>query len=307
MSRAPLRVAVIGTGHIGTDLAVKLARENSVELVIFAGIDPDSEGMAFARSLGIPTTADGIDAVLDAGAIDVAFDATSAKVHAAHAPLLEGAGIAAVDLTPAALGPMVVPVVNFADYRHAPNVNLVSCAAQATIPLAAAVASVAPLTYVETVTTISSLSAGPGTRNNIDEFTSKTKRALSVLTGAPQAKAIAILNPAEPPKPMHNTVYMVTSHPVDPDDVQQAVSEMTSRVQAYVPGYSSMDVIVSEDSKVTIYNEVWGSGDYLPKYSGNLDIITAAATAIAVARSNDRDPSEQSRDSGPSNLQPGRQ
>jgi acetaldehyde dehydrogenase (acetylating) len=252
-----------------------------VDVALFAGIEPSSSGIALAKSSGFAVSAEGIDSILSlAPPVQLVADATTAKAHMRHAPLLASAGIDAIDLTPAAVGPTVVPVVNLAEHINAPNVNLVSCAAQATLPIVHAIASNCGLEYVETVTTISSRSAGPGTRQNIDEFATKTRLALIELSGALRAKAIAILNPADPPLSMTNTVYAICNDEVDEPQIRAAIEEMVGRVQIYVPGYRCLDLVI-DGRKVTVYNEVIGAGDYLPTYSGNLDIITAAATAIA--------------------------
>lgn len=281
-----MKVAILGTGNIGTDLLVKIAkRSRSLEAALFAGIDPESDGIARARALGIPTATSGVDAVLADPEIELVFEATSAAAHARHAPLLKEAGKIAVDLTPAAVGPFVVPAVR-CDVGEARNVNLVSCGGQAVIPMVHAVSRVTPLEYAETVTTIASRSAGPGTRANIDEFTVTTARGVEEVGGAPAAKSIIILNPANPPILKQDTVYVVTRDPLDEggrEDVTASVHDMVSTVQAYVPGYRLKFDPVFDDRQVTIMLEVEGAGDFLPAFAGNLDIITSAALAAGEA------------------------
>ncbi|MEW6473491.1 MAG: acetaldehyde dehydrogenase (acetylating) [Actinomycetota bacterium] len=276
-----LRVAILGSGNIATDLMYKALREPSLALVGMAGIDPDSEGLRRAAELGVATTAKGLDGLLAMGTVpDIVFDATSARAHVEHAPRLADAGIASIDLTPAALGPMVIPAVNEEEHRDAPELNLVSCAGQATIPLVAAVARAArAVVYAETVSTVASKSVGPGTRQNIDEFTHKTKKALEVVGGAQRGKAIVVINPAEPPMSMRNTVYAEVDG-LDEDRLVDEVEQMITRVRGYVPGYVVRGPVV-DGNRVTLFNEVEGAGDYLPQYAGNLDIITAAAIRIA--------------------------
>jgi acetaldehyde dehydrogenase len=274
-------VAVLGSGNIGTDLLLKLLRSAVLEPVIVAGIDPYSEGLAIARSHGVPTTADGIAGLLrDAPGARIVFDATSAKAHVRHAPQLEQAGVIAIDLTPAARGPYVVPVVNLGDHSGAPNVNLISCGGQATVPIVAAAARVAPVAYAEIVSTIASKSAGPGTRQNIDEFTETTAAGLVSVGGAETGKAIIILNPAEPPILMTNTVHMRIPDAADRQaELRESLLSMVQDVASYVPGYRLRADPVFDGDRVSVYVEVTGAGDYLPVYAGNLDIMTAAAVA----------------------------
>jgi acetaldehyde dehydrogenase len=281
MNGTGLRVAILGSGNIATDLMYKALREPSLTVVGVAGIDPESEGLRRAAERGVPTTAKGLDGLLSMDAApDLVFDATSARAHLEHAPRLAEGGIASIDLTPAALGPMVIPAVNEEEHRDAPELNLVSCAGQATVPLVAAVArAVGALIYVETVSTVASKSVGPGTRQNIDEFTHKTKKALETVGGAQRGKAIVVINPAEPPMSMRNTVYAEVEG-LDEARLAHEVEQMIVRVRAYVPGYVVRGPVV-DGNRVTLFNEVEGAGDFLPGYAGNLDIITAAAVRIA--------------------------
>jgi acetaldehyde dehydrogenase (acetylating) len=283
-----VRVAILGSGNIGTDLMIKLLRSEVLELAMVAGIDPASEGLARAREAGVATTTEGIDGLLaapDSGAI--VFDATSAKAHVRHARRLAEAGRIAIDLTPAAVGPYVVPGVTPEDVMAGPNLNLISCGAQATIPMVHAVQRVAPVRYAEIVATIASRSAGPGTRQNIDEFTQTTARGIERVGGAERAKAIIVLNPAEPPIVMRDAVYALTG-PVDRDAVTASVLEMVESVRRYVPGYRLRGEPIFDDeaggsassSQVTIFVEVEGAGDWLPRYAGNLDIMTSAAVRV---------------------------
>lgn len=281
---AKISVAILGSGNIGTDLMYKVRRSSLLELRLVAGIDPASDGLARARSLGYETCTDGIEGVLRAGNIQLVFDATSARSHLDHAPRFEAAGIIAVDMTPAAVGPgvvPVVPVVNGQDLVSTPNVNLISCGAQATVPIVAAINMVSPVQYAETVSTVASLSAGPGTRHNIDEFTRATARSLRDIGGAKTSKSIIVLNPAEPPITMRNTVYAVVDLPADEKSIRESVMAMAEKVKAYVPGYKITVEPFLDGDHITTCLEVTGAGDYLPPYSGNLDIINAAAISIA--------------------------
>jgi len=282
--REQVKVAVLGTGNIGTDLLFKLRRRPSLEVAMFAGVDPASTGIARATALCVPTSTDGIDAILADDEIVVVFDASSAK-----APLLEDAGKLTVDLTPAAIGPLVVPAVNLDEHLDAPNVNLITCGGQATVPIVRALHEVAPLRYAEMVSTISSASAGPGTRQNIDEFTYTTARALERVGGAAHGKAIIILNPADPPILMANTVMAIPESPdVDEEAIRDAVNRMVAGVADYVPGYR-LKAPVSLDEQETPWGrmpviivllQVEGAGEFLPKYAGNLDIMTSAAARV---------------------------
>ncbi|HZD01871.1 MAG TPA: acetaldehyde dehydrogenase (acetylating) [Actinomycetes bacterium] len=277
---ARTRVAILGSGNIGTDLMMKLLRSQVLELAMVAGIDPASEGLARAREVGLATTTEGIDGLLaEPGSGRIVFDATSARSHARHAPRLAGAGRIAVDLTPAAVGPYVVPGVSPEGAMAGRNVNLISCGAQATIPMVHAVQRVAPVRYAEIVATIASRSAGPGTRQNIDEFTQTTARGIERVGGAEQAKAIIVLNPAEPPIVMRDAVYALTG-PVDREAVTGSVLEMVEAVRRYVPGYRLRGEPIFDDEKVTVFIEVEGAGDWLPRYAGNLDIMTSAAVRV---------------------------
>jgi len=282
-----VRAAILGSGNIGTDLMYKLKRSEILVPTVMVGIVPESEGLALARKEGLTTTHEGIHGLLAKGELfDIVFEATTAKAHREHAPLLREAGKVVVDLTPAAVGPYVVPLVNLNEHLGAPNVNMVSCGGQATIPMVHALREVAPLEYAEIVATISSKSAGPGTRQNIDEFTDTTARGLEKIGGANRGKAIIILNPAEPPILMRNTVFGLVED-CDPEKLRRSIEEMVKRVQQYVAGYRLRAKPLIEDlvdgghkKKVTIYVEVEGVGDYLPKYAGNLDIMTSAAVKV---------------------------
>lgn len=276
-----LGVAIIGPGHIGTDLMFKVLRSRMLKLELMAGIVPESEGLARAASLGIPTTAEGIAPILKHDDVRLVFDCTGAKAHLVNAPLLKAAGKLAIDLTPAAVGPYVVPAVNMDQNLGSTNINLVTCGGQATIPIVAAVGRVAPVAYAEIVATISSKSAGPGTRQNIDEFTKTTARGIEVVGKAGKGKALIILNPAEPPIMMRNTIYCEMETPADEATVRDSVNEMVKAVQSYVPGYRLRVPPLVQGHLVTTMVEVEGAGDHLPKYSGNLDIITAAAVGVA--------------------------
>lgn len=277
-----LRVAILGSGNIGTDLMMKVLRDPALSLRAVVGIDPGSEGLALARDRGVATFDGGVPAWLDTNPeVDVAIDATSAHAHLEHAPLLAAAGIRCIDLTPAALGPAVVPDVSEDVDLDVPEVNLVTCGAQATVPIVAALSGVGAVDYAEIVSTVASRSAGPGTRANIDEFTIATARSLETIGGAKEGKAIIILNPAEPPLIMRNTVYARVPG-VDARAAEEAVRAAVDRVARYVPGYRLATApLVSEDDLVTVFLEVEGAGDYLPPFAGNLDIMTSAAVRVA--------------------------
>jgi len=278
---AKISVAILGSGNIGTDLMYKVRRSALLELQLVAGIDPASEGLAKARDLGFETCTDGVEGVFRNGKIQLVFDATSARSHLAHAPRLKAAGIIAVDLTPAAVGPGVVPVVNIHERYTESNVNLVSCGAQATVPIVAAINSISPVQYAETVSTLASRSAGPGTRQNIDEFTRTTARGVRDIGGAKKSKSIIVLNPAEPPIIMRNTVYAVVDLPADEKSIRDSVMAMAEKIKSYVPGYRITVEPFLDGDHFTTCIEVTGAGDYLPPYSGNLDIMTAAAINVA--------------------------
>jgi len=275
-----VKVAILGSGNIGTDLMYKVRRSEVLELTWVAGIVPESEGLRLARELGYRTTYRGIEELLEHGEdFEIVFDATTARAHYRHAEMLAEAGKIAIDLTPAAVGPHVVPLVNLSEHLDKENVNLVTCGGQATVPIVAAIRGVAEVEYAEIVSTVASRSAGPGTRQNIDEFTQTTARALETIGGAERGKAIIILNPAEPPILMRNTVYAVVRDG-DQEAIAQAVVGMVKRVQEYVPGYRLKAEPIFDEEKVTVLLEVEGAGDYLPPYAGNLDIMTAAAVRV---------------------------
>ena len=283
--------ALIGSGNIGTDLLEKTLRSAWVEPVWMVGIDPASEGLARARARGLRTTHEGVEGFLREGRRDdvrIAFDATAASQHAQNAKALEPLGITMIDLTPAAIGPFCIPPVNLEQHlaAGARNVNMVTCGGQATIPMVHAVSRVQPVKYAEIVATIASRSAGPGTRKNIDEFTRTTARAIEEVGGAAEGKAIIILNPAEPPLIMRDTVHCLTVDPPDAEGIAGSVRSMAATVQKFVPGYRVKNGPVFDGNRVSIFLEVEGLGDYLPKYAGNLDIMTAAAlrTAEGIAR-----------------------
>jgi acetaldehyde/propanal dehydrogenase len=281
-----INAALIGSGNIGTDLMVKALRSTEINPVWMVGIDPASDGLAKARDRGLKTTDQGVDGLLPhllEDDIRIAFDATSAYVHHENARKLREAGVVVIDLTPAAIGPFCVPPVNLAEHagRREMNVNMVTCGGQATIPMVAAVSRVQPVDYAEIVATVSSRSAGPGTRKNIDEFTRTTARGIEIVGGAKRGKAIIILNPAEPPLIMRDTVHCLTATEPDQTPIIESVHRMITEVQRYVPGYSLKNGPVFDGNRVSIYLEVEGLGDYLPKYAGNLDIMTAAALRTA--------------------------
>ncbi len=293
------KAAIIGSGNIGTDLMIKIIRNSDhLEMAALVGIDPASDGLARARKLGVDTTHEGIDGLTSMGVwsdIDIIFDATSAAVHAKHSEIVTSAGKQMVDLTPAAIGPYVVPVVNGDAHLGAPNVNMVTCGGQATIPIVSAVSSVSDVHYAEIVASIASKSAGPGTRANIDEFTETTARGLETVGGAAKGKAIIILNPAEPPMIMRDTVFTLSSG-AEEADIERAIEDIVEKVRAYVPGYrlkqkvqferfgSNNPVRIPglgeyEGIKTSVFLEVEGAAHYLPAYAGNLDIMTSAALA----------------------------
>ncbi|GAA4958184.1 acetaldehyde dehydrogenase (acetylating) [Halioxenophilus aromaticivorans] len=281
-----LNAVIIGPGNIGTDLLMKMQRSEWVQPVWMVGIDPQSAGLSRAQEMGIKTSATGVDGMLAKVAEDdirIAFDATSAYVHAENSQKLNDLGVIMVDLTPAAIGPYCVPPVNLV--QHAKqlemNVNMVTCGGQATIPIVAAVSQVQAVDYAEIVATVSSKSVGPGTRQNIDEFTRTTASAIEKVGGAKQGKAIIIINPAEPPLIMRDTVHCLCAGKPDQVAITESVHAMVEQVQKYVPGYRLVNGPVFDGNKVSVFMEVEGLGDFLPKYSGNLDIMTAAALRTA--------------------------
>jgi len=281
-----IRCAMIGSGNIGTDLMYKLKRSKWLEPVWMVGIDAKSEGLALARKLGLKTTAKGIDGLLPhvkSDDIRIAFDATSAYVHKANSDKLTKLGVKVIDLTPAAIGPYCVPPVNLKQHLGAnePNVNMVSCGGQATIPMVYAVSRVQSVKYGEIVATVASKSVGPGTRKNIDEFTRTTADGVKKVGGAREGKAIIVINPADPPLIMRDTIHCLTEGEPDREGITASVRAMIAEVQKYVPGYALKNGPVFDGRRVTVYVEVAGLGDYLPAYAGNLDIMTAAALRTA--------------------------
>ena len=293
MNEDKVKVAIVGSGNIGTDLMYKLLEEpGHMELAMVAGIEPESEGLKRAREEGIEATAEGIQPVLEDPETKIVFEATSAKAHRENGPMYKEAGKIAIDLTPAALGPYVVPTANLTEHLDEDNVNLMTCGAQATVPMAYAVSKVTPVRYAEMVSTVASASAGPGTRQNIDEFTFTTARGLEQIGGAQEGKAIIILNPADPPLIMRNTVYVIPEKDeVDQDEITNSVEEVVSEVQKAVPGYQlkngptfdERDTPWGKKPVIMMFLEVEGAGHFLPKYSGNLDIMTASARRVGEA------------------------
>src|SRR5580698_6270497 len=277
-----IKAALIGSGNIGTDLMYKALRSAWIEPKWMVGIDAASDGLAKARERGLSTTAEGVAGLLPhlkKDGIRIAFDATSAYVHPENARKLQEHGVVVIDLTPAAIGPYCVPSVNLAEHvgKREMNVNMVSCGGQATIPIVAAVARVQSVAYAEIVATVSARSAGPGTRKNIDEFTRTTASGIEKVGGARRGKAIIILNPAEPPLIMRDTVHCLTEAEPEQERIRASIEAMIAEVQKYVPGYTLKNGPVFDGKRVSTYLEVAGLGDYLPKYAGNLDIMTAAA------------------------------
>jgi acetaldehyde/propanal dehydrogenase len=277
---------VIGPGNIGTDLLYKLRRSAVLEPVWMVGVDPTSEGLKRARDMGLKTTDKGVDGLLPnvkADGVQIAFDATSAYVHKENSDKLTSRGVLMIDLTPAAIGPYCIPPVNLEEHvgKKESNVNMVTCGGQATVPIVYAVSRVQPVKYGEIIATVSSKSAGPGTRKNIDEFTRTTASAVEELGGAKQGKAIIIINPAEPPLIMRDTIHCLTETAPDQQKITASIHAMIAEVQKYVPGYRLVNGPVFDGNRVSTYLEVAGLGDYLPEYSGNLDIMTAAAARTA--------------------------
>jgi acetaldehyde/propanal dehydrogenase len=279
-----IKCALIGSGNIGTDLVYKLMRSEVLEPVWMVGIDPESEGLARARDMGLKTTADGVDGLLphiEEDGIQIAFDATSAYVHAENSRKLNEKGVFMIDLTPAAIGPLCVPPVNLDGIDKTMNVNMISCAGQATIPIVYGVSRVQSVEYAEIIASLASKSIGPGTRANLDEFTYTTSNAVCKVGGARRGKALCVINPAEPPMIMRNTIYCMTDDQPDQEAITASLMELIGEVQRYVPGYKLVNGPVFEGNKVGVFMEVAGLGDYLPTYAGNLDIMTASACRTA--------------------------
>ncbi|HEX3957821.1 MAG TPA: acetaldehyde dehydrogenase (acetylating) [Trebonia sp.] len=281
--------AIVGPGNIGADLMMKLRRSGRIDVIAMVGVDPASEGLARARAAGIEASAGGVDWLLAQGTLpDLVFEATSAKAHLANAPRYAEAGIQAVDLTPAAVGPFVCPPVNMDILTGAPNLNMITCGGQATIPIVHAVSQVTPVPYAEIIASIASRSAGPGTRANIDEFTQTTAAAIAEVGGAAKGKAIIILNPVDPPMIMRDTVFCAIRPDADRAAISESIHQMADRVRGYVPGYTLRADPQFDDpretwhgnGRVAVFLEVRGNGDYLPEWAGNLDIMTAAAARV---------------------------
>src|SRR4051794_15443364 len=280
--------AIVGPGNIGTDLLAKLRRSPHLEVRYMVGVDPTSDGLASAAALGIETSAAGVDWLLARPDLpDLVFEATSARAHAANAGRYRDAGIQAVDLTPAAIGPLVCPAVNLDENLSAPNINMITCGGQATIPIVHAVSRVVPVPYAEIVASVASVSAGPGTRANIDEFTKTTAMGVQVLGGAGRGKAIIVLNPADPPIIMRDTIFCAIPADADTGAIAASVTSMVAQVSRYVPGYKLRSEPQFDEGRVAVFIEVEGAGDYLAPYAGNLDIMTAAAAQVGdeIARS----------------------
>jgi acetaldehyde dehydrogenase len=281
--------AIVGPGNIGTDLLVKLQRSEALEVRYMVGVDPESDGLRRARSMGVETSAEGVDWLVSRRELpDLVFEATSARAHLANAPRYAEHGIRAVDLTPAAIGPYVCPAVNLRDLADVPSVNMITCGGQATIPMVHAVSRIVPVSYAEIIASIASRSAGPGTRANIDEFTETTAKAIEAVGGATRGKAIIILNPVDPPMIMRDTVYCAIPADANRDAITASVHDMVAEVQTYVPGYELRAEPQFDEpherwdgqARVAVFLEVRGNGDYLPPWAGNLDIMTAAAARV---------------------------
>ena len=284
----PLTAAIVGPGNIGTDLLAKLQRSSAIQVRYMVGVDPESSGLARAEAAGVIASADGVGWLLAQDLPDLVFEATSAEIHRVHAPRYEEAGIQAVDLTPAAVGPFTCPPVNLDIHAGAANLNMITCGGQATIPIVHAVSRVTTVFYAEIVASIASLSAGPATRANIDEFTETTARGLEIVAGAERGKAIIVLNPVKPPMIMRDTIFCAISPDADRDLIANSIFEIVGVVQQYVPGYRLRADPQFDDpqpgwggrSRVGVFLEVKGNGDFLPPWAGNLDIMTAAAAQV---------------------------
>ncbi|RAK14962.1 acetaldehyde dehydrogenase [Anoxybacillus vitaminiphilus] len=276
-----LKAGIIGSGNIGTDLMYKIERSKYLEMSVMIGIDPDSDGLKRAKDRGVTVIDNGIEGFLkNPGLADILFDATTAKAHYKHHEVLTKLNKKIVDLTPAAIGPFVVPPVNLKEELDAPDVNMVTCGGQATIPIVHAIHRVVPVEYAEIVATVASKSAGPGTRANIDEFTRTTARAIEKVGGAKKGKAIIILNPAEPPIIMRDTIHALVEEAGKEEEIIRSIKTMVEEVQTYVPGYRLRSEPMFDGKKVSVFLEVEGAGDYFPPYSGNLDIMTASAVKV---------------------------
>lgn len=276
-----LKVGIIGSGNIGTDLMYKIERSDMLQMSVMVGIDPASDGLKRAENRGYETIANGIEGLMERlDLVNIVYDATSAYAHKKNSDLLTAAGIRVIDLTPAAIGPFTVPPVNLTENLDKLNVNMVTCGGQATIPIVHSINRIVQVEYAEIVATIASLSAGPGTRANIDEFTRTTSRAIEVVGGAKKGKAIIILNPAEPAVIMRDTVHVLVEKEGQEEAIKQSIKKMVVEVQKYVPGYKLTAEPIFEGKKVSVFLEVEGAADYLPAYAGNLDIMTAAAVQV---------------------------
>ena len=289
LGRKPI-AAIVGPGNIGTDLMIKLKRRDVFDLRYMIGVDPASDGLARAKRLGVEASAEGVDWLLKQDVLpDILFEATAATPHKVNAPRYAEAGIRAVDLTPAAVGPFVCPAVNLGEHRDEMNINMITCGGQATIPMVQAISRITPVSYAEIVASISSKSAGPGTRANIDEFTETTASAIEQVGGAAKGKAIIILNPVEPPLVMRDTVFAAIDGDADRDAITESIYRAVAEVQTYVPGYrlkvdpqfDDPNPLWGGKARVGVFLEVTGNGDYLPDWAGNLDIMTAAANRAA--------------------------
>jgi acetaldehyde dehydrogenase (acetylating) len=276
-----LKVGIIGSGNIGTDLMYKIERSKELEMSVMVGIDPNSDGLKRAERRGYEVISNGIDGLMERlDLVDIVYDATSAYAHKRNSDLLRAANKKVIDLTPAAIGPFTVPPVNLKEHIGKSNVNMITCGGQATIPIIHAISRIVPVDYAEIVATIASLSAGPGTRANIDEFTSTTSKAIEVVGGAKKGKAIIILNPAEPPIIMRDAIHVLVEEEGHEEAISKSIHDRVAEVQTYVPGYSLKGSVIFEGKKVSAFIEVNGAADYLPAYAGNLDIMTAAAVQV---------------------------